>query len=285
MRSNRSEFGPSRLLEILLPASRLRRLDPLIAQLGYRRELNEWTKPFDIPTADIDFLRKFDGYTMTSLERRYHLLESIRYVVRHQLNGAIVECGVWRGGSVMLIANALMELGDFSRRLVLYDTFEGMPPPTSADQDWQRQAASKRLEAEAAVKEASAVWAISGIDEVTRNMASTGYPMANVDFVKGPVEKTIPSCLPGRIALLRLDTDWYESTAHELRHLYPLLAPGGVVIIDDYGYWKGARRAVDEFLAATPDRILLHRIDNTGRAFVKPQTSDGVQDLSIHRPV
>ena len=268
MRFNRSEFGPSRLLEILLPASRLGRLDPLMAQLGYRRD-DGWTRPFDIPTADMDLLRKFDGYTMTSLERRYHLLESIRYVVRHQLNGAIVECGVWRGGSVMLIANALMELGDFSRRLVLYDTFEGMPPPTSADQDWQRQAASKRLEAEAAAKETSAVWAISGIDEVTRNMASTGYPMANVDFVKGPVEKTIPSCLPGRIALLRLDTDWYESTAHELRHLYPLLRA-----------WRGSDNRRLWILEGCPPgcrRVLrgdtgpnsAHRIDNTGRAFVK----------------
>src|SRR5258708_33109610 len=113
MRFNRSEFGPSGLLEILLPASRLRWLDPLIAQLGYRRELNEWPKPLDNPTTDIDFLRKFDGYTMTSLERRYHRLEALRYVVRHQLNGAIVECGVWRGGTVILIANARMQRGDF----------------------------------------------------------------------------------------------------------------------------------------------------------------------------
>src|SRR5258708_19591434 len=102
MRFNRSEFGPSGLLEILLPASRLRWLDPLIAQLGYRRELNEWTKPFDIPTTDIDFLRKFHGYTMTSLERRYHLLESIRYVHRHPLNRPILESGEWRGERVIL---------------------------------------------------------------------------------------------------------------------------------------------------------------------------------------
>src|SRR5258708_21107844 len=103
---------------------------------------------------------------MTSLERRYHLLESIRYIVRHQLNGAIVECGVWRGGSVMLIANALMELGDFSRRLVLYDTFEGMPPPTSADQDWQRQAAPQTLLAPAAAQQTNPGWDKSGVDEL-----------------------------------------------------------------------------------------------------------------------
>jgi hypothetical protein len=94
--------------------------------------------------------------------------------------------------------------------------------------------------------------------------------MSKVHFVPGKVENTIPAKMPELIALLRLDTDWYESTAHELEHLYPLVASGGVVIIDDYGYWQGARQAVDEFVARSRDRILLHRLDDTGRAFVKP---------------
>ena len=90
-------------------------------------------------------------------------------------------------------------------------------------------------------------------------MASTGYPPDRVRYVKGPVERTIPDRLPGGpIALLRLDTDWYESTRHELLHLFPLLSPGGVLIIDDYGHWSGARKAVDEYLGglAVPYRYL-----------------------------
>jgi len=75
--------------------------------------------------------------------------------------------------------------------------------------------------------------------------------------------------MPGKIALLRLDTDWYESTAHELKHLYPLLVPGGVIIIDDYGHWEGARKAVDEYITAEKLPLLLNRIDYTGRIGIK----------------
>ncbi len=100
-------------------------------------------------------------------------------------------------------------------------------------------------------------------------MASTGYPEERLHFVKGKVEETIPGDLPGKIALLRLDTDWYESTRHELEHLWPLLVPGGVLIIDDYGHWAGARRAVDEFFADRVDAPLLNRVDYTARVGVK----------------
>ena len=87
--------------------------------------------------------------------------------------------------------------------------------------------------------------------------------------MKGKVEDSIPQTLPGKIALLRLDTDWYESTAHELKHLYPLLVPGGVIIIDDYGHWEGARKAVDEYIEANKLPLLLNRIDYTGRIGIK----------------
>jgi hypothetical protein len=171
---------------------------------------------------------------------------------------------------MMLVANALQMTGDLSRELFLYDTFEGMPPPTDIDKDFGHRSAASRMDADLAIKTDSVVWAIAGLQEVTKNMQATQYPAEKIRFVTGKVEDTIPAVLPTQIALLRLDTDWYESTAHELKHLYPLVSSGGVVIIDDYGYWQGARRAVDEFLAACPDKILLHRIDDTGRAFVKP---------------
>ena len=73
--------------------------------------------------------------------------------------------------------------------------------------------------------------------------------------------------MPERIALLRIDTDWYESTRHELVHLYPRLSPGGVLIIDDYGHWQGARKAVDEYFQAG---LFLNHIDYTGRLAIKP---------------
>jgi len=87
--------------------------------------------------------------------------------------------------------------------------------------------------------------------------------------VCGPVEQTIPAVLPKSIALLRLDTDWYSSTRHELNYLFPQLVKGGVLIIDDYGYWQAARRAVDEYFAVSNTKVLLNRIDYTGRIGVR----------------
>jgi hypothetical protein len=104
---------------------------------------------------------------------------------------------------------------------------------------------------------------------VQRNLAGTGYDLASVKFIKGKVEETIPAHAPARIALLRLDTDWYESTRHELAHLFPRLVPGGVLILDDYGHWQGSRRAVDEYMAEHGIPILLNRVDYTARIAVK----------------
>ncbi len=224
----------------------------------------------DIDTADLAFIRRFDGYTMTSIERRFHLLSAIRYLVRHQIPGAIVECGVWRGGSMMLVANTLLNLGVCDRELHLFDTYAGMPPPASLDVDFAGKRARERMKADAETRSESMVWAIASLRDVTKNMVDTGYPASLLHYVEGMVEETLPKAAPESIALLRLDTDWYESTRHELIHLYPRLVRGGVLIIDDYGYWKGARKAVDEFLAVLPESVLLHRIDDTGRAAVKP---------------
>ena len=91
----------------------------------------------------------------------------------------------------------------------------------------------------------------------------------NIIYIKGKVEETIPEIIPGKISLLRLDTDWYESTLHNLNHLFPLLSKGGILILDDYGHWQGARKAVDEYLEKNNVKILLNRIDYTGRIAVK----------------
>jgi hypothetical protein len=205
-------------------------------------------------------------YTMTSPERIYSLINALKHVVQSGIPGEIVECGVWKGGSMMAAAMTLMRLGSL-RDLHLFDTFQGMPPPDSIDRDYAgRSAAEQLLEEDRAT---SRIWCIAGLEEVQRNLASTGYPAGRLRFVPGRVEETIPRFAPQQIALLRLDTDWYESTRHELVHLYPRLSVGGVLIIDDYGYWQGARQACDEYLAALSQPPLLCRIDSTGRIAVK----------------
>ncbi|HEX7678756.1 MAG TPA: TylF/MycF/NovP-related O-methyltransferase [Thermoanaerobaculia bacterium] len=207
--------------------------------------------------------------TMTSIERMYALYTATRYVIGNQIPGDFAECGVWRGGSVTLIAHTLLRLGKTDRTLWLYDTFDGMPPPSVEDvQEMSGRSASEIL-AEHDKSADDPFWGVAPRAVVEANLRRTGYPIDRTRFIEGDVMTTIPTHAPEQIALLRLDTDWYTSTSHELQHLYPRVAPGGIVIIDDYGYWRGARKATDEYLASLPASPLLHRIDYTGRMWVK----------------
>jgi len=211
-------------------------------------------------------------YTMTSVPRLVALIDAVRYCVERQVAGAFVECGVWRGGSVMAMIRTLHELGQDDRDIYLFDTFEGMTAPTDKDvspidppalQTW-RLAQSRQ----------SKPWSqlfrpdVFNEQRVRELLLSTGYPEERLHFVRGAVEQTLPDNAPSSIGLLRLDTDWYESTRHELEHLFPRLSSGGVLIIDDYGHWEGCRRAVDEYFSAKPP-LLMHRIDYTGRIAIK----------------
>jgi predicted O-methyltransferase YrrM len=112
------------------------------------------------------------------------------------------------------------------------------------------------------------------VEDVQRNLGRTGYDPSRLHFIKGKVEETLPGQAPDEpIALLRLDTDWYSSTKHELVHLFPRLVPGGVLILDDYGWWKGSRQAYDEYAKENGVRLLLNRIDNAGRLAIKTACS------------
>lgn len=206
-------------------------------------------------------------YTMTSSERIAALVNAIRYVTKFSIPGAVVECGVWRGGSMMAAALELEETGEL-RPLYLFDTYEGMSRPDDVDVDrWGRSAREIMANED---RSTGQTWAVAGLEEVRRNVLSTAYPADLVHFVQGQVEETIPEQAPDTIALLRLDTDFYESTRHELEHLVPRVSQNGVLIIDDYGHWEGARRAVDEWLAGLERPVLLNRIDYTGRIAVLP---------------
>ena len=204
-------------------------------------------------------------YTMTSIERLYAMHKAVGHVARSGVQGAIVECGVWRGGSMMMAALTLAALGKTDRELFLFDTFAGHPRP-NPERDlkehyefWLQRRRTDR----------SSSWAEVTLEEVRANLSSTGYPLDRVRFVKGIVQETIPAAAPDTIALLRLDTDWYDSTAHEMRYLYPRLVPSGVLIVDDYGEMPGQRQAVDEFFRENGITLLLNRIDPSGRIAVK----------------
>ncbi len=222
----------------------------------------------DIDPVDRRIIEAVRPYTMTSQERILALLQAVRYIVQYNIHGSIVECGVWKGGSIMAAMYALLDMNVQDRDLFLFDTFEGMPPPHAEDVEFSGVPAKEILSNPYHPKH-ERVLAQVGLDEVRANVFQTGYPQQRLHFVQGRVETTIPDQAPEQIALLRLDTDWYESTHHELTCLFPRLVPGGVLIIDDYGHWKGARKAVDEYFAKNPTPILLHRVDYTGRIAIK----------------
>ena len=206
-------------------------------------------------------------FTMTSVERLYGLYRAIDYIEKNKIEGDVVEAGVWKGGSSMMAALALKQAGNTGRKIWMYDTYEGMSEPTEKDISWKNEKVKENWEEIKSTNDH--IMCISSLDEVQQNVFSTKYPQGNLLFVKGKVEETIPQQMPSRIALLRLDTDWYESTYHELKHLFPLLAENGVLIIDDYGYWKGAREAVDQYFQEQGIKPLLHRLDHTGRMMIK----------------
>lgn len=208
--------------------------------------------------------------TMTSPERLFALYQAVDHVVANRIPGDFAECGVWRGGSAMMMALAASRLGDQDRRIWLYDTFAGMTAPTGRDiQAMSGLPAGAVLAANERTGD-NPFWGIAPREVVEANLRGTGYPVDRFTLVEGDVLATLPAQAPDKLAILRLDTDWYESTRHELETLYPRLVRGGVLIVDDYGYWEGARAAVDEYFAALQLKPLLARIDFTGRMAIKP---------------
>jgi len=236
--------------------------------IGPREQKTVIQENKDMEQDFFELYRQCKDHTMTSQERMYGLYQAVRYVVQKGIPGDFVECGVWKGGSAMLMALTLLKLGEFGRKIFLYDTYAGMSEPTDKDRtvvtgnlamhQWKKKNQQNYNE-----------WCFAPVEEVKNNMLFTGYPQEKLVFVKGKVEETIPKVLPAQIAILRLDTDWFESTKHELDHLYPLLQKGGVMITDDYGHWAGAKEAIDAYFKTNNIYMLLNRIDYTGRLGIK----------------
>ena len=226
--------------------------------------------PGDATSRDATLIASLRPYSMTSAERLWAVLNSVRYLVSEGIPGDIVECGVWRGGSMMAAARELLSLGITDRQIWLYDTYAGMTAPTSADLEAATGVTAADMLATTPVDDGNNVWCVANRADVEANMRSTGYPFSQLEFIQGDVAQTLHQATPSSIALLRLDTDWYESTRVGLEVLYPKLVVGGVCILDDYGHWKGARKAVDEYFDEHGSRPLMLPIDYSGRLFLKP---------------
>jgi len=240
----------------------------IISKSGYNiTKKSTSTFPIDYATHEIEIIKMVKPYTMTSHQRIQSLIRSVEYIIQSNVGGDFVECGVWKGGSIMTIALTLKRLKTENRDIFLYDTFSGMSTPTGSDVDWHGKSALKTFN-ELKTNDGSN-WCRSSIDEVKNNILTTNYPQEKIHYVQGKVEETLRKFTPEKIALLRLDTDFYESTKSEMEHLFPKLTEGGILIIDDYGAWKGSRLAIDEYFEKNNLKLFLNRIDETGRLAVK----------------
>jgi len=246
----------------------IQRLKTLLCDTRYKtfKILDQAFRP-DMEEEFKEILKKCKKHTITSVQRMYSLYIATKYVVQYKIPGDVVECGVFRGGSSMVMALTLKQMNDTERKLYLYDTYSGMSKPSDGDSNYRNEDVEgiwKRRQ-----KANYNKWYYAPLEKVKNNLYSTGYPRENIIFIKGKVEETIPAVIPDKIAILRLDTDWYESTYHELLHLFPRLSVHGVLILDDYGCLKGAKRATDTYFNEHGVKVLLNRIDYSGRIAIK----------------
>jgi hypothetical protein len=234
-------------------------------QGGLQRSLEDPDLPVEFTDRDRENFNYIWSHrlTMVAAERLIATIMACKHALL--LDGDFVECGVWRGGNA-LAAKMVFEHYGSDKRVWLFDTFGGMTEPSDMDRTANGEPAIDKFLASQRIDRNE--WCYASLEDVAANFREAGVDLAGVRFVEGDVLETLKLDLPERISVLRLDTDWYESTKAELEALYPNLIVGGVLLIDDYGHWDGARRAVEEYFAKVA-RPLLHYTDETGRSGVK----------------
>jgi hypothetical protein len=207
--------------------------------------------------------------SMAGYKRLANVYDLANLAEDEKLPGAFVECGVWKGGCIGLMAAVAKDRGS-PRKIALFDSFEGLPEPGPKDGEEAREYAQGRMDGRMQAID-QCVGPMEDVKDLFFNRL--GIDPARVEFRKGWFQDTVPGSGPsiGPIAILRLDGDWYDSTKVCLDGLYDQVVPGGFVVIDDYGFWEGCRKAVDEFLAQRGVKVELVPIDDTGRWFRKPR--------------
>lgn len=243
-----------------------------LAQVGVKlnQPVRESIFPVECSQAEIALIKRVrdNRLTMGSFERLFATTLACKHIAANKIDGDFVECGVWRGGHSILAASLFKLLGH-PGRIYMFDTFQGMVEPTSEDVELlSHVSASEKFDELTNRKDG---WCLASLEDVRANCQSLGVA-DRVTFIEGDVGVTLDdvSRLPDRIAILRLDTDWYESTKKELEVLYPRLVPGGILIVDDYGHWAGSKQAVDEYFEKHGNRPFLQYNDYTGRCGIKP---------------
>jgi len=237
--------------------------------LGYKIiSKSTFNYKFDLTDQETDILNYVleNRLTMGSKDNLSATILAARYVCKNKIEGDFVECGVWRGGHG--IAAALtFNLYNIQKKVICLDTFLGMTKPT--DNDFSNHNKLKAIsEFNYNSRGNHNAWCFASHEEVQANFLRAGVSKDDFQLIKGDVAETLPKFKVNAISILRLDTDWYESTKTELEYLWPLLSVDGVLVVDDYGHWQGSKKAVDEFFESTSS-ILFHAIDYTSRSGIK----------------
>jgi hypothetical protein len=247
----------------------------LADRLNLSRVLNVPARRFhDFTAQDKLIYAEARHVAVTTPQAVVSLARAAEYVLKNDVPGAFVECGVYLGGSIIVMLRTLLLNGITDRDVYLFDTFEGMPQPGEQDVYYTGEPAAATWRFFSGTEQGSN-WVRADLESVKARVLAVGYPTERIHFVKGMVEETVPARAPKKIALLRLDTDFYSSTKHELEHLYPRLSRGGVLIIDDYGAFRGSREATDEYIARSRVPLLLSRVDEHVRMAVKLDVTSG----------
>lgn len=206
-------------------------------------------------------------YTMVGYKRLSNIYLLAETVEKNKIGGAFVECGVWRGGCVAVMADVSHKFKS-NRKIWAFDSFKGLPEPTEKDGINAIRFALNRSSG----KLVSINQCVASVEDVNKILFSIlKLDKRNIFIEKGWFQETLPKAKSRieNIAILRVDCDWYESVRCCLDNLYDNLITGGYLIIDDYGHWEGCKKAVDEFLESRKIKVRLNKIDYTGVWFQK----------------
>jgi len=212
----------------------------------FKGTINMLGCPWEIPPHLYKLIRLAQPYTMVEPMRLAMLYGLANEICNSPIDGAIVECGVCQGGSAMILAAAIKNVSD--RKLWLYDTFEGLPAPGPRDGQLAKVFEGKLR---------------GSIKTVQEAIGTAGFPLERVVLRKGLFRDTFSEPLPKKVALLHIDADWYHSVLDCLRTFYPLVAGGGVIVLDDFGHWEGAREAFYDFCVEQNVKPLIERVGYT----------------------
>lgn len=242
-----------------------------LKNLKHSQDLKNFTFPVELSVREKEIIKYIynEKITMVGLPRMVSNVLATKYILDNNISGDFVECGVWKGGSILLVKMILEEYNS-NKKVWLFDTFTGMTEPSEVDRNSRGILAIEKFNR--SKNENHNEWCYSPVQEVKNNFIKAKVNMAECHFIEGDVFKTLPKYKNDivKISFLRLDTDWYESTKIEMEQLYPLLVPKGVLIVDDFGHWEGSRKAVEEYFDKHEQyKPLLNLIDLVGRVGIK----------------